>query len=135
MALITWDSRLALNLDEIDRQHQKLVAMINDLDAAMQHGKGKEAIGKILEGLVAYTQFHFGTEERLLEQHAFPAAASHKGEHVAFVKKISDFKTGYAKGQLGLSIGVMTFLSDWLRGHIMGTDRAYAAHLTSAGVR
>ena len=44
MTLINWDNRLALNFAEIDSQHQKLVAMINDLNAAMLEGKGKEAI-------------------------------------------------------------------------------------------
>ena len=133
MPLITWDNRFALNVGEIDRQHQKLVSLINDLDAAMQQGKGKDAVGRILDGLVSYTQFHFGSEEQLLEQHGYPAVATHKTEHMAFVKKLSDFKAGYAKGQLGLSIGVMTFLSTWLKDHIMGTDRAYASHLTGNG--
>jgi hemerythrin len=49
-----------------------------------------------------------------------------------FVKKLIDFKGGYAKGQLGLSIAVMSFLSGWLTDHILGTDRQYVPHMTEA---
>jgi len=135
VTLIQWDSRLALNVGEIDKQHQKLVVMVNTLNAAMQQGKGKDAVGQILDGLVSYTQYHFGAEERLLDQHGYPESPTHKTEHVAFVKKIGEFKEEYRQGKLGLSIGVMTFLSDWFRCHIMGTDRKYVPHLIAMGVR
>jgi hemerythrin-like metal-binding protein len=135
MALIQWTSKLSLNVDEIDRQHRKLVDMINELDAAMGQGMGKAAVGKILDGLVAYTQFHFGAEEKLLAEHKYPGFERHKHEHETFVKKLIDFKAGYAKGQLGLSISVMSFLSTWLTDHIMGTDRQYAPHLLASGVK
>jgi hemerythrin len=135
VTLIQWDSRLALNVVEIDAQHQRLVAMINDLNAAMQQGKGKDVIGRILDGLVSYAQFHFGAEERLMDRHGYPELPTHKTEHVAFVEKIGDFKQEYCQGTLGLSISVMTFLSDWLRTHIMVTDKKYVPHLVAKGVR
>jgi hemerythrin len=135
VTLIQWDSRLALNVGLIDNQHQKLVAMVNSLNAAMLEGKGKEAVGRILDGLVSYTQYHFGAEERLMDQHGYPESPMHKSEHLAFVKRIGDFKEEYSQGTLGLSIGVMTFLSDWLRNHIMGTDKKYVPHMVEKGVR
>jgi hemerythrin len=135
VTLIQWDNRLAFNIAEIDSQHQKLVAMVNDLNTAMQQGKGKDVVGRILDGLVSYTQYHFDAEEKLMDQHGYPESPTHKTEHVAFVKKVGDFKGEYDRGKLGLSIGVMTFLSDWLKGHIMVTDKHYVPHLVAKGVR
>ena len=135
MTLIQWDSRLALNVGEIDKQHQKLVSMVNDLSTAMLEGRGKEAVGHILDGLVSYTQYHIGAEEHLLDQHGYPESPAHKTEHVAFVKKIQEFRDDYGRGKLGLSIDVMTFLSEWLRGHIMVIDKQYVPHLVAKGVR
>lgn len=132
MSLIEWNARLSLGIDEIDHQHRKLIEMINELDRAMEQGQGKAAIGRVLDGLVAYTQFHFGAEEKLMERCGYPGSERHKTEHVAFVKKLIDFKGGYARGQLGLSIAVMSFLSTWLTEHIQGTDRQYVPHMTAA---
>jgi len=64
MALISWNDNLSVHVGEIDRQHQQLIKMINDLDDAMKQGKGKEVLGKIVKGLSDYTAYHFSTEER-----------------------------------------------------------------------
>ena len=134
MALLQWTSQLSLNIKEVDLQHMKLVDLVNELDQAMRSGRGKDVVGKVLDRLVDYTSYHFGAEERLMEKHAYTGLERHKQEHVAFVKKVVDFRSGYAQGKSGLSINVMTFLSDWLVSHIKGTDRQYAPHMASKGV-
>ena len=65
MALMVWDNSFSVNVKEIDAQHQKLIALINDLHDAMKTGKAKDVLGKILSDLTDYTVYHFGNEERL----------------------------------------------------------------------
>ena len=38
-------------------------------------------------------------------------------------------------GKIGLSIKIMHFLRDWLKGHILGTDQKYSDFLVSKGVK
>ena len=135
MALIDWTPGLNLGVEEIDNQHRKLVAMINALNDAMRQGKGNAILGKIIDGLIAYTGAHFKTEEKYFAQVDYPGRLEHVGEHNAFVKKVSDFRAGFAKGKLGLSIEVIQFLSDWLKEHIQGSDRKYVAHFKAAGLK
>ena len=134
MALITWDGSYSVNIADIDRQHQKLMEMINDLDAAMHSGKGKEVLAKIIHGLVTYTRTHFTTEESYFDKFGYADASSHKLEHSNFVRKVSQFKDDFEKGRIGLSIEVMNFLSDWLKNHIKGTDKKYGPFLNEKGV-
>ena len=47
MAIVTWNDSLSVNVTEIDEQHKKLVSMINELNEAMQQGKGKEVHGRL----------------------------------------------------------------------------------------
>ena len=68
MPLIQWDDSLRVNIAEIDAQHRKLVGMINELNEAMRMGKGKEILGKTVQGLIEYTQTHFQTEEKYFEK-------------------------------------------------------------------
>ena len=59
MALINWNESLSVNVKEIDLQHKKLIDMNNELNEAMKLGKGKDALGKIVNGLISYTATHF----------------------------------------------------------------------------
>ena len=135
MALIQWSDALSVNVAEIDRQHQKLVTMINDLNEAMRAGKGKDALGKTITELITYAGSHFQLEEKYFAQYGSPETAAHKKEHTDFVQKVTEFKTGFDKGSLGLSLQVMTFLSDWLQKHIKGCDKKYSAFFNSKGLK
>lgn len=135
MALINWDDSFSVNVAEIDKQHKELIAMINELNDAMKEGKGREVAGKIVSKLAIYTVTHFKTEEDLFAKFGYPGSENHKKEHAAFVKKVADFKEGYEKGKLSLTSEVMNFLSDWLRHHIMGTDKKYVQFFNEKGVK
>jgi hemerythrin len=135
MALIQWNEALSVQVAEIDGQHKRLIAMIGELDGAMREGKGRDVMGKIVNGLIGYTGTHFATEEKYFDQFGYPEADSHKAEHRNFVQKVSEFKAGFEAGRLGLSIQVMDFLSDWLKGHISGTDKKYAPFFKEKGLK
>ena len=135
MALIKWDDSFSVKVAEIDKQHQKLIDMINELNDAMKQGKGKDILGKIIKGLVQYTATHFKTEEDYFKQFNYPHADTHKKEHDAFVKKVSEFKDEFEKGNISLTIEVMKFLSDWLRNHIKGTDKHYSRFFNEHGLQ
>jgi hemerythrin len=135
MALIQWNAALSVNIAEIDAQHQRLVAMINELNDAMVQGRGKDVIGKIISGLATYTATHFATEERHLDRHGYPDSAAHKQEHRIFTTKVGEFKQGFDEGRLGLSVSVMNFLGDWLRSHIKGSDMNYSPFLNNKGLK
>ncbi len=134
MSLISWQKSFSVDVAEIDKQHQRLVALMNQLNDAMLAGKSNEALGRTVGGLLDYTVYHFGAEEGLLERYAYPGLAVQKSQHREFVRKVSEFKQSFEEGKLCLSIEVMNFLSDWLRNHILGTDKQYASFLNDKGL-
>lgn len=135
MALLLWGPMLEVGVKEIDTQHRKLVDLANELSDAQVAGKAKDVLGKTLSELVRYTVTHFSTEERLMDQHKYPAAADHKQQHKDLVKTVSDFKAKFDKGDAALSLEIMHFLRDWLTKHIMSTDKAFARDLIQKGVK
>ncbi len=134
MTLIHWDNSLSVNVAEIDRQHERLVAMINELNDAMLQGKAKEVLGPILNRLFRYAETHFKTEETYFDRFGYPDAESHKQEHADFVAKVGDFKTQFDKNLLGLSVEVLTYLSSWLRHHIRVVDKQYGPFFNTHGL-
>ena len=135
MSLIKWSDSFSVNVVKIDQEHKKLVGMINELTDAMKEGHGKDVLGKILEGLISYTAFHFNTEEQYFKQVNYPDAVAHKKEHAAFVQKVTDFKKEFDAGRATVSVNVLQFLSKWLQNHIKVVDKKYSSFLNEKGIR
>ncbi len=134
MSLITWGPQLSVGINSIDEQHKKLVNMINALNDALAAGEGKEMLGKIFNGLAAYTTKHFQFEEDLFAKYNYPETAAHKKEHADLLKQVGDLKAKMDAGNFMISMELMAFLKSWLTNHIQGTDKKYVAFLTSEGV-
>lgn len=134
MSLIEWDNSYSVNIRDIDRQHMKLVQLINELHDAMGAGRANAVLTPLIRELVSYTKTHFATEEGYFERYGYADASAHKLEHAAFIKKISEFRDDFEHGRLGLSIEIMKFLKDWLLKHIKGTDMKYAPFLAGKGM-
>lgn len=134
MAFFNWSDDLRVGVDEIDNQHRYLIEIINDLFSAMQEGKGKDAMGAVLDQLIDYTAFHFKTEERLMKTYRYTHPVYHLQEHEKLVKTILQFQSDYKAGRTGLTLTTMKFLKDWLYEHILKVDKRFAAFLNGQGV-
>ena len=134
MALIEWNDNLSVNVKEIDSEHKKLIAMINELHSAMGSGKGKDAMGRILGGLAEYTKTHFSYEENLMQKHNYPGYLGHKGQHDALTKQVLDLQGKFQEGKALVTVEVMNFLKDWLQNHIQNTDKKYSPFFNGKGV-
>lgn len=126
MAFIKWTDELSVHVSEIDSQHQNLISLINMLHDAMLARKGKEVLSETLDQLASYTVYHFTTEENYMKQFNYIGLPPHKREHDTFVAKVQDFIRDYEANRLGLSLEILNFLRDWVKNHIMGTDRKYS---------
>jgi hemerythrin len=134
MALINWHSNYIVNIKKIDKQHQQLVNIINELHDGMKTGKGKEILSNILDELIKYTAFHFKYEEMLFDKYVYPETKIHKRQHSDLVEKVLAYKENYNNGKKVLTMEVMDFLKEWLTRHIVGSDKNYSSFLNSKGV-
>jgi len=135
MALFEWCDDYSVKVASIDAQHKKLVGMLNELHEGMTNGSGNERLGALLENLVGYTVQHFAYEEQLFALHKYPLSAAHTEEHQRLVTQVGEFKQKFDSGQANINMQLMKFLKDWLIKHILGSDKAYSAHLVERGVK
>lgn len=132
---IRWKDEYSVQVDEIDEQHKKLFSLINRLADAMKVGKGRDVLDAVLTELMAYTEYHFNTEEQLFQQHSYPDYEEHKQMHDDLVNKARELKAVFDRGNTKISVDVMLLLSNWLNNHILEVDRRYSPYLKSKGVR
>ncbi|MGD6933627.1 MAG: bacteriohemerythrin [Candidatus Bathyarchaeia archaeon] len=134
MPIMQWNDSLSVSVRSIDAQHKMLLKHLNDLADAMSQGKAKDALMPILSQLVAYTQMHFSTEEKYMQQWNFPQYEAHKNEHNAFVDQVAQFQKDFQAGKAALSVQVLKFLKDWVANHIKETDKNYGSFFNSHGL-
>jgi hemerythrin len=128
---VDWDDRYSLGIPLIDAQHKRLIVITNDLHFACQASDGKldERFKEAVHNAVAYVQYHFSTEEKIMEKVKYPDFAKHKKEHNDFVKEILTKVKEFEKGNIFVPISFVIYLRDWVLTHIAITDIKMAAFI------
>ena len=125
MAFMVWSDNLSVGVDQIDRQHKRLVEILNALHEAMLRGSHKQDLDRVMVDLLSYTRYHFGFEERLMVVAAYPDLPEHHREHQALVAQVSGYAQQVAEGRALVSIRLLKFLKQWWSQHIMETDQKF----------
>lgn len=135
MNMLEWSADLSVSIAGIDRQHQQLIRLLNELHAAMQTGRGREMLCPALTRLGQYAETHFGFEERWFDECGYPDAAAHRREHAQFVRDLRKLKAGLYVGTATVTTDVCMFMAQWLQNHIKVTDKNYTEFLRARGLR
>ncbi|MCK5883103.1 MAG: hemerythrin family protein [Bacteriovoracaceae bacterium] len=134
MGYIEWSSYLELGIKDVDDQHHKLIDIINKLYDGLFEEHTKEIQLEVLSGLLKYTEEHFKDEEELLRVHNFIDNEEHIKKHKEFTDKIIYYHESITAGKMVMSLDILSYLTEWLTGHIQGIDKEYVAFLKNKGV-
>lgn len=128
---IRWSSDLETGVRAIDRQHEELIGMLNELDAAHAGGCPQSVLDDVLQRLGTYVIFHFGTEEALMAglPHNEAHARQHRHEHAGFIEKLAGLRAQGADDGRQTMEALIDYLNEWLYQHILKSDRELAALL------
>ena len=128
---IRWSSDLETGVRAIDRQHEELIGMLNELDAAHAGGCPQSVLDDVLQRLGTYVIFHSGTEEALMAglPHNEEHARQHRHEHAGFIEKLAGLRAQGADNGRQTMEALIDYLNEWLYQHILKSDRELAALL------
>lgn len=122
MPLMQWDETMSVNVDGLDKQHQKLIALINESFEAIQR-HDEPALSLLIEKMRTYAAMHFAAEEKYMLENNFPDLENHRKLHKKFNEDVDDFQRNlFNKTNLSQ---IFVFLSRWLTNHIMEQDKEY----------
>jgi hemerythrin-like metal-binding protein len=129
-----WISSFETGIAPVDSQHRRLVGMLNELFDAMNRGEGNAVVGRILDGLVDYTSYHFKTEEELFAKHGYPEAREHIREHAVLRRQVLKLRASLRAGRSVFATQLAELLKEWLRVHILQSDKNFGVYLLSKGI-
>lgn len=132
--MLEWDESFSVRVQEIDDQHKKFIDAINRFQAAVDSGEASQEFAKLLDFLISYSEFHFKTEEDYFAKFGFEEADSHKEQHLAFIEIVKAYQARFEADDLIVPEEVSTFLNNWLREHILSSDKRYVACLRENGL-
>jgi hemerythrin-like metal-binding protein len=135
MAFLEWDKNLSVGIDSIDEEHKQLIQMLNELYEHIGKKSNNEMISDLISGMKKYTLQHFATEENYFQQFNYPYYEEHKAEHDRFVEKAMDLEKRFNSGKLIVSFEITSFIKEWIREHILESDKKYTDFLLKNGVK
>ena len=136
MALVEWDDKYSVHVEEIDNQHKKLLELIDVLNEAVGKEGDKEVVDDVLKELHEYAIYHFKTEEDYFHKFKYSESASHEEEHRGFVQRIKAFEYLYKSGRVTLAgTSVLMYLLEWLMAHIVVEDGKYVKCFKASGLK
>ena len=128
--LISWDDEFSVGIEAIDRQHTRMLSLINQIDEVIQQGGTYEMFAPVLDDLIDYTIQHFAHEEKLLEENHCPDIDGHKKSHVRLRGELLNWQEKVADAGPEEMSEHMFFLRIWFPGHILNVDKKDAEYLT-----
>jgi hemerythrin-like metal-binding protein len=130
---VDWKDEYSVGIESIDRQHKKLINLINMLQTSVDYSTGEEFEQECLAAVVDYTKTHFVYEEGLMSKYGYPDFEAHKAQHQKMIDKVNDILAAYEEHPERAMKDALDFLKQWLIRHINGTDKQYSEFLLSKG--
>jgi diguanylate cyclase (GGDEF)-like protein/hemerythrin-like metal-binding protein len=132
MSFFEWSTSFVTNLAPVDRQHRKLVRLINTLADVVnaEAQQGTAVLEQSFDALRDYAAFHFLNEEKLMSTAGVDPRHQvlHKQAHAQFLEQITVlWESRDHAGHPAES--VLEFLSAWLVQHFLGIDLVLAAQM------
>jgi hemerythrin len=128
MTVIAWTEAMSVDVPALDKDHQKLIHMINDLD------QDSPDFMDLFNAVLDYTTGHFEREEAHLEAIGFPGLDAHRVQHDDFADQVAALVKEYRAHPFEAGDSrLKDFLWSWLKGHILIEDQRYAAWTRASG--
>ncbi|MEZ5215306.1 MAG: hemerythrin family protein [Ilumatobacteraceae bacterium] len=128
MTTFVWTNRLEVGFPEMDAQHQRLIALMADLNRELEEGASRAECLATLDELGERSVRHFAEEEQVMMEVGFPRIDHHQILHTNLLERFSDHRDELARPAGVITPAFITFLNGWLTGHILGPDTQYGVY-------
>jgi hemerythrin len=129
MTLITWKDEYSVGVPDVDHEHQKLIALINDLHDAMSGGDSDVTVMDFLGEIYANVSAHFALEEKIMRERKYDQYAEHKADHEVLLDELRDIMDDYEENAYFSDDVFANALEGWFTTHFSTRDARLHKHL------
>jgi hemerythrin-like metal-binding protein len=134
MHAFLWDQRFETGIEIVDRQHQHLVDVVNQLGQLLESGAdlSGDTLQTLFHDLAQYAHRHFADEENLMRESGIDERhqQAHARHHRQFVEQVVSLWNARAT-LLRPAEMLHGFLASWLTVHILGEDQTMARQMAA----
>ena len=125
--MLMWREDLSVGHPDIDNDHQRLIAIINDFQNTVSKWPPERVIHEALIGLHDYAVQHFQREEAIQAACSFPFAKEHREEHADLLATVdAEARSLFVQKTKPITAEALQFVTDllkrWLIEHIIKSD-------------
>lgn len=127
MEFTQWTSRFSVGDPMMDAYHHIFFETIRTFALALPD-LSPEAVEERIQFLANYATMHFESEERLMEQIAYPDLEAHREQHRLFKEQLALIHQAYqVTPSHALAEKLLALSQEWLKDHILKEDMKYKA--------
>jgi len=132
--IIPWNDNFNTGIEIVDKQHKKLVDIINNLATQFAYNSNTIDVNSIFNELIDYTNYHFDSEEAIWGKYFKnqKSEIEHKKTHKSFIDDLNKLIEKEKNGSIEeVAENILEFLVQWLVSHILESDRFMAYKVSS----
>ena len=122
---LPWDSKFEIGNERIDSEHRIFLSLIRDLSVESETEADHLRIDRTLNEIYKYADFHFISEENIMEDVGYPSFHAQRRTHRMLLaeldSEIHDFRGGRKS-----SGEIVRFLFQWFALHTTNEDKRIA---------
>jgi hemerythrin len=129
MATIAWKPYYSVGDASIDAEHKQVLSFFDNLHYALDTGRERDELKRLLNCLLRYTMTHFKHEEQMMLACGYPDFENHKSLHDQMQKRTAAL---CANVNLITARDLLGILKAWWCDHIQAEDKCYVPYLNVA---
>ncbi len=122
MTPLAFTDNLKFGIAAIDRQHRRMVQIVNHLLMAVTGGALGEAEDHLLDELVRLAASNFRTEEDWMRRCNYENGTLHAETHAHLLQELVSLRDGLFTRHEHLNRKVVFFIRRWLEQHLLHSD-------------
>lgn len=128
---LAWNRKYELGHERIDFEHRIFLGLIAALEEEQATHQSRPRLERLLNEVTKYAEFHFVSEENMMEDIGYPELASHREAHRALLSTLRDRTHEFAAGRIEVP-ALVDFLFHWFALHTTQEDRKIVTFLNAA---